>query len=110
MNLNEGYWTDPMNYDYMKWIIPFVLVLVPIVMIALWAAFGRDPEVVETIEFYPPEGMTPAEIGYIVDGRIDQKDMTSMIMYYADRGYLKVTEYKKNKIMLTKLRDIETSE
>lgn len=110
MNLNEGYWVNPMNYDYMKWIIPFVLILVPIVMIALWAAFGRDPEVVETIEFYPPEGMTPAEIGYIVDGRIDQKDMTSMIMYYADRGYLKVTEYSKNKIMLTKLRDIEKTE
>ena len=44
--------------------------------------------------------MTPAEIGYIIDGTIDQKDMTSMIMYYADRGYLKVAEYKKNKIIL----------
>lgn len=110
MDLNEGYWVDPINYDYMKWIIPFVLILVPLIMIALWAAFGRDPKIVETVEFYPPEKMTPAEIGYIIDGTIDQKDMTSMIMYYADRGYLKVAEYKKNKIMLTKLRDIEDTE
>lgn len=47
----------------MKWIIPFVLILVPLIMIALWAAFGRDPKIVETVEFYPPEKMTPAEIG-----------------------------------------------
>ena len=110
MDLNEGYWVDPISYDYMKWIITLVLILVPLIMIALWAAFGRDPKVVETVEFYPPEKMTPAEIGYIIDGSIDQKDMTSMIMYYADRGYLKVTEYKKNKIRLTKLRDMEETE
>lgn len=30
MDLNEGYWVDPINYDYMKWIIPFVLILVPL--------------------------------------------------------------------------------
>lgn len=110
LELNEGYWVNPMNYDYMKWIIPVVLLLIPLLMAALWAAFGRDPKVVETVEFYPPDKLTPAEIGYIIDGSIDQKDMTSMIMYYADRGYIRVSEYEKNKIELTKLRDIAEDE
>ena len=45
--------------------------------------FGRDKKIVPTVEFYPPKGLTPAEVGLVIDGTADKKDLISMIIYYA---------------------------
>ncbi|MCF0111240.1 MAG: DUF2207 domain-containing protein [Erysipelotrichaceae bacterium] len=47
-------------------------------------------KVPETIEFYPPEGLNPLEIGYLIDHTIDNKDITSMILYWASKGCLQI--------------------
>lgn len=71
---------------------------------------GRDPKIIQTVEFYPADGMTPAEIGFVLDGATDKKDLISMIMYFAEKGYLSIEEYEKDKFCLHKLRDIEDKE
>ncbi|MEG1163866.1 MAG: DUF2207 domain-containing protein [Anaerovoracaceae bacterium] len=109
-DLVEGYWINPLNFDGAKKPIPFILIIVPLILMGLWFAFGRDPKVVQTVEFYPPDGMTPAEIGYIVDGMVDNADMTSLIMYLAYKKYITITEYKKEKFQLKKIADIDSKE
>lgn len=108
--LPEGYWVDPANRDWAGVILWIVLGIIPLLTLLLWFIFGRDPKVVRTVEFEPPEGMTPAEIGYIVDGVIDNKDMASMLMYFAYKGYLKINEVKRGTFEVTKLKDIDESE
>ena len=44
----------------------------------MWLIFGRDPKFAKTVEFYPPDGMSPAELGYVVDGALDHKDMNAL--------------------------------
>jgi len=55
-------------------------------------AFVRKPErkLVSPIEFYPPFDMNPAELGYIIDGKISNRDVTSLIYFWASHGHLSI--------------------
>lgn len=48
-----------------------------------------------TVEFTPPEDLRPAEIGVLMDERADTLDVTATIIDLATRGFLKITEVKK---------------
>ena len=79
----------------------------------LWVFVGRKKQVFPTVEFYPPQGLTSADAGFLIDGRVDSFDITSLIIYWADKGYLSITEEIvkktfgiKKSFTLTKLRDI----
>jgi uncharacterized membrane protein YgcG len=50
---------------------------------------GHEPVVVE---FEPPEGMRPAELGLILDETADPKDVTATIVDLAVRGYMTISE------------------
>jgi hypothetical protein len=51
--------------------------------------FYRDAVVVE---YTPPEKLAPAEMGLLLDARVDQKDVTATIIDLAVRGYLSIEE------------------
>ena len=56
-----------------------------------WKAKGKDPDRRAVAPQYkPPEGMTPAEIGTLVDNRPDMKDITALIVDLAVRGYIRI--------------------
>jgi uncharacterized membrane protein len=74
------------------------LLLPPLVLFGmwrLWRARGRDPELLPiAAQYEPPAQMTPAELGTLVDGKPDMRDITSTIVDLAVRGYLHITETK----------------
>ncbi len=71
---------------------------------AVDAAYGKDggPEVAaplreaETpVEFEPPEGLRPGELGTLIDFDAGTLDVTATIIDLAVRGYLKIEEVEK---------------
>jgi uncharacterized membrane protein len=59
----------------------------------LWRTRGRDPHLAPVITRYePPAEMTPAELGTLVDGKPDMRDITATIVDLAVRGYLRIDE------------------
>jgi uncharacterized membrane protein len=61
----------------------------------LWRARGRDPELAPiATQYEPPAQMTPAELGTLIDGKPDMRDITASIVDLAVRGYLHITETK----------------
>ncbi|MBR2780921.1 MAG: DUF2207 domain-containing protein [Eubacteriaceae bacterium] len=42
-------------------------------------------------EFYPPDGLTPPEMGYIINNDVRDRDMVSMIYYWASKKLLRLT-------------------
>ena len=79
------------------WIFPFAAILMlgaPLAVFLYWLMRGREPKVVKTVEFYPPQGMDPSEVGYFYDGTVDNRDFTAMIVYFAEKGYLRLEEKK----------------
>ena len=116
--LPEGYWQGAEKHRRPGSLLFTVLgypiyALCIVLAFILWFRKGRDKKLFPSVEFEPPEGMNPSEIGYIVDGRVDAKDVTSLILYWADKGHLAIEEQtdgkgllKKKKLDLIKLSEL----
>lgn len=62
-------------------------------MFWLWYTRGRDPRLRPVAAQYaPPQGLTPAELGTLVDNSPDMRDITATIVDLAVRGYLVIEE------------------
>lgn len=65
-------------------------------MFRLWRARGRDPALAPIVTRYePPDQLSPAELGTLVDGRPDMRDITATIVDLAVRGLLRIDEVEK---------------
>lgn len=87
------------------------LALVIVIVLLLYLYYRKQRIVrslVPTVEFKAPEGLTPAECGLILDGKVDNRDLVSMIIYWASRGHLQIIEKDKD-ITLKKLKDLDES-
>ena len=62
-------------------------------MLRLWYTRGRDPRLRPIVPRYqPPDGLSPAETGTLVDNRADLRDVTSTLVDLAVRGCLVIEE------------------
>ncbi len=90
-------------------------------MINRWYRKGRDPRVREsvTVMYGPPKfnnvPLNPAEVGTLIDEKIDPRDITSTIVGLAVKGYLQIEEMKKEGLIfnrtdynLIKVKDPDT--
>lgn len=76
------------------------------VAIALLVLFGRDRPIVPITAYYPPadkdgKPLSPVRMGMLIDGSCSSDDVTSMIFYWASKGYLRLEEVEKE-MKLTK--------
>ncbi|MCX8053739.1 MAG: DUF2207 domain-containing protein, partial [Armatimonadetes bacterium] len=71
--------------------------LVPIFVIALfvyWLRVGADPDTgrSEVVTFDPPDNLIPAELGTLIDERVDMRDISASIVDLAVKGFLTIKE------------------
>jgi len=71
-----------------------------VVMFWLWYSRGRDPRRRPIAPQYdPPEGLTPAEMGTLVDNSPDMRDIIATLVDLAVRGYLQIQEHEAKKLL-----------
>ncbi len=103
----KGFLTKPdFTYYRFGWmILPF---LVFFIMYSIWKKWGKDEEVTVKTEFYPPENVSPSVSGYVVDGKLDQRDLTALVPYWGAGGYLKINELEEKALLgLIKTKEYE---
>jgi uncharacterized membrane protein YgcG len=95
-----------MNLDE-NWV--FLLSVLSLILMTLhWRSKGRDPKVREaiTVQYGPPkfdgQPLSPAEVGTLVDERMDPRDVTSGIVGLAVKGYLGIEETKHEGLIFHK--------
>ncbi len=106
--LPEDYFVgESWNYGFYSLSICLLVIGITIWNFFSWKKFGKDfPKETETVEFYPPEGYGPAEIGYIYNKQTNKKLALSLIVQLALKGYIKIDEVEKGlkkKIQITNL-------
>lgn len=70
------------------------------VMWYLWYTRGRDPRLRPIIVSYePPDQLTPAELGTLVDNSPDLRDITATLVDLAVRGYVRIEERQEPKLL-----------
>ncbi len=113
--LEEGYF---INAGLTIHLMDYIFYLIPILFLGIavfiWYKFGRDEQVIETVEFYPPEGFNSLEVGFLYKGKADNQDVTSLLIYLANKGYIKISEteekslfFKSKGFKIIKLKDYD---
>jgi uncharacterized membrane protein len=78
-----------------------------LVMFWLWWTRGRDPERdAITVQYEPPDKLTPAECGALVDNEAAMRDITATLVDLAVKGYLTIEQKDQSGLLgLTHHRD-----
>lgn len=108
----KGILVPPSIITQIKWIIrDNPLMLLPIlsflVMFLLWYFHGRDIGKKRTIIPYyqSPQDLLPAEVGSVIDERVNLVDISSTIIDLAVRGFIKIKEAGKKDWEFIKLKE-----
>ena len=94
------------------WLWPNLGILTPIVLLLglffAWLLFGRDPPRKPiAIQFEPPDGLSAATAGVLIDERIDKRDISAGIVSLAVKGYLRLRPEEKAHAFKRKGADID---
>lgn len=111
----KGYLTEPplsttLSLKLKSYIGPVLAILLPLFTFALlfkrWHREGKDfPVETVTVKYNPPKDLTAAEVGTILDQRVDPVDITSILFDLARLGYLSIEEIETNKFLFLKKKD-----
>ena len=92
LDLPEGYYNTPIAkiYNTFQLVLPIVAgVMLLIIAISLMLLQNRDTPT-PVVEFYAPDDLSPADCKYILDGKVTSLDVSSIIVLWASKGYVKI--------------------
>lgn len=105
VSLPNNYFTFPLPKDY-HWIASIISIGLCILAFLLFIRFGKDEELIIPVEFSAPDGLNSAEVGFIIDQSADAKDLISLIIDWANKGYLIIHDNKEG-FELEKINEID---
>lgn len=121
VELPDGYFVNANNnYGVTSMLLCVTCILFSILTIILWRKHGKDlNNFPKTVEFYPPEGLDAAEIGYLYKKDTGRKLSIALIIQLASKGLIQINaseeivKYNANndnksinrEIKITKLKD-----
>lgn len=79
-------------------LLEHVILLLPVVVFVgyftVWKRIGRDPQLSRSImpRYEPPDGLRPPEVGVLIDGKVDQRDISALLVDLAVRRFIKIEE------------------
>lgn len=82
-----------------------------IFVLLIWAKFGKDKRVEEVVEFYPPEGMSSADVAFWYKGTFSNQDAVPLLIELANEGYIKISNGKrKNDYVIERVKTYDGSD
>ena len=108
IGFQKGYFQPPTLWDYARgYVVPAIQFLVPFMLIGgagfiWWLKRGRDAKGTGVIipQYDAPDGMTPLEVGTLVDFKVDNRDLTATIIDLAVRKYIRIIENDDKKLLV----------
>jgi hypothetical protein len=71
-----------------------------LLMFGQWRKSGRDPDGrAISVQYEPPEKLTPAEVGTLVDHNAEINDINSTLIDLAVRGYIRIEEREESRFL-----------
>ncbi len=102
------------NFNYLTYLILLIPIIGFVYIIYLWLKFGKGNSLKVKKQENIPNNFDPAEIGYLYGGILEEMDLTSLVIYLANQGYLKIVEHddgyklgKENSFKFVKMKDYD---
>lgn len=92
------------SFDKFAIALPIIFVLITF---GYWKLFGKDDEVIETVEFEPPDDLNSLDVAYFYKGKVNDKDVVSLLIYLANKGYIKIEENYNKEYKIYKLKEYD---
>lgn len=105
--LKEGYFDHVEEFPRLALFSIAIAIFGAILAFVLWYIYGRDDPVVETVEFYPPNGLNSLELAFAYKGSVDNEDAVSLLVYLAQKGYVQIREEGKRGFVIEKVKDYD---
>lgn len=100
--LNDGYWEGALDGGWSIIAIDLVMAGLTTILLVLWLIGGRDPKVKKQTVTKPLEGLSPVELGYVYNSEVRTRDVLHMLIQFAQKGYLRISEYEPKHYRLIK--------
>ncbi len=98
LELPEGYFIRTQSiFEYLKLEI-LIPIIALIISFMIWFLRCRNSLIIAPVEFYPPDDYNSLEIAFMYNGEANDKNVVSLLIYLANKGYLKIEESKKDGI------------
>ena len=99
-------WTNLDSY-FIMFIIFSVICGIYLIGLIVFVILNRKKKIIEVVEFSAPDGMTPADAGYVIDKSIDDRDISSLLIYWAEKKYIEIIQNEDKTVILKKLKDAD---
>lgn len=107
VGIDKGFFSPQTLSDQFRDLAPMLISAVSLPVLTFtgcfmfWRKKGRDPKGKKTIvpEYSAPADLRPAEVGALLDFKVDNKDITSTIVDLAVRGHINIIEVKKDRLI-----------
>lgn len=86
------------NIDFLGVLVFSFPLLCLLISLIIWFMYGNNVKKNNIVEYYPPEGFNSLEIGYLYKGMATEKDVISLLIYLANKGYIKISESSDNSV------------
>lgn len=98
--LPEGYFQNEriVSPVFLYIIIAICSLMLLYIIISRLLSVRSNPVV--TVEFTAPDGISSAEVGYILDSNSDDKDILSLIIWFASKGHLTIKGEENNTTLI----------
>lgn len=109
----DGVLTPYRDTEFLVTLIVGAVLIVAAVILELFIA--KNKPLTPIVDFYPPRingtdgakrHMLPVQMGKIIDNSCSNEDVTSLIFYWASKGYINIIEDEKQNITLKKISDL----
>lgn len=69
-----------------------IIALAAAIAFAVYFLRGRDEKLIIPVRFTPPEGFSPMDTQYLIEGNLDSTAVAAMLIYWADKGYIRIND------------------
>ena len=88
----EGQYFKTQFVNWIDFIVLALIALFAVICFILYAKGSNKTLCVPVVQFTLKNKFTPADVGYLVDKKVNNHDIASLIIFWADAGYLKIQE------------------
>lgn len=108
LHLPENYLPRPTASEtfWTRYAWPILPVICILTFFIIWLMIGKDKRLVRQVQYNPPQDMDSAMAGFLIDSRSNNRDIISLLPYWAANGVITIREIKLKSVLNATARKI----
>lgn len=90
----QNYFTVKPNH-FLDFVALGLILLTAVLCLAIYFKKSNKSLITKVVQFSASKNYTPADVGYIIDKTVNTEDVASLIIYWAEQGYINIIEEGK---------------